>query len=109
ENTISASRLYFRRSTQIFALRNLLTSRKGIRSVTRAGMNLAQTPEIRADQFGIRTMLGIAETEIKFEIVLEGRIDLETPGHKDRICSLATLTALDMAASKPVPGARIGL
>ena len=82
------------------ALRHLLTGQKGIRAITREGMELFSTREIRADQYGIRTMLRVAETEIKFEIVLEGRIQLETPRPNDRICGVAALTTLDMAASK---------
>ena len=39
--------------------------------------------------------------QIKFEIVLEARIDLEQPpANADRLCGIATLTPLDMAASK---------
>ena len=42
----------------------------------------------------------MGDTEIKFEIVLEARIELELPGPEDRIEDVATLTPLDMAASK---------
>ncbi|MCM2277898.1 MAG: nucleotidyl transferase AbiEii/AbiGii toxin family protein [Oligoflexia bacterium] len=42
----------------------------------------------------------MAKTQIKFEIVLEARIELERPGPKDRICGVVTLAALDMAAIK---------
>jgi len=55
---------------------------------------------VRADPYGIRTMLQVGGTPIKFEIVLEGRIELEAPGPGDRQCSVATLTPLDMATSK---------
>lgn len=56
--------------------------------------------EIRADQYGIRTMLLVAEQTIKFEIVLEGRIELEKPGAADQVCGIATLTPLDLLTSK---------
>ena len=79
------------------ALRRLLTS-KGIQSITRAGMELELARDIRADQYGIRAMIRVGGAEIKFEIVLEGRIQLEEP--KDRICGVSTLTSLDMAATK---------
>jgi hypothetical protein len=82
------------------ALRHLLTGQSGIQSLARAGMQLASVREIRADQYGIRTMLRVAEVEIKFEIVLEGRIELEVPRAEDRICGIVALTPLDMAASK---------
>lgn len=36
--------------------------------------------ELRADQYGIRTTLEVEGTPIKFEIVLEGRIEFEQPG-----------------------------
>ncbi|MBK9038608.1 MAG: nucleotidyl transferase AbiEii/AbiGii toxin family protein [Bdellovibrionales bacterium] len=80
-------------------LRQLLTGH-GIKAITRAGMELTSTREIRADQYGIRTMLRVSEVEIKFEIVLEGRIQLEKPLSNDRICGVALLAPLDMAASK---------
>ena len=47
-------------------LRGLLTGSKGINSLARAGMQLATNREIRADQYGIRTMLLVAGVEIKF-------------------------------------------
>jgi hypothetical protein len=56
--------------------------------------------EVRADQYGVRTMLSVGGIEIKFEVVLEARITLEPPGADDRICGVSTLTRLDMAATK---------
>ena len=74
-----------------------LTSRKA-----EDGMDYVseQTREIRADQYGIRTMLQGIDSQIKFEIILEGRIALDSPGAEDEICGIATLSPLDMAASK---------
>jgi len=56
--------------------------------------------EVRTDQYGIRSMLSVVGRDIKFEIVREGRVELETPGPGDTICGVATLTPLDMATSK---------
>lgn len=81
-------------------LRQRLTGPDGMRSITRAGHALNQTREVRADQYGIRTMLQVDDVSIKFEIVLEGRIELEAPGPDDRQCGVATLTPLDMVTSK---------
>jgi hypothetical protein len=81
-------------------LRQRLTGPDGVNAITRPGHALSQTREVRADQYGIRTLLQVEGADIKFEIVLEGRIDLETPGPADRQCGLATLTQLDMATSK---------
>jgi hypothetical protein len=81
-------------------LRHRLTGREGVRAITRSGHTLTQAREVRADQYGIRTMLDVAGADIKFEIVLEGRIELEPPGADDLQCGVATLTPLDMAASK---------
>ena len=55
---------------------------------------------VRTDQYGIRTMLQVDGAEIKFEIISEGRIALDSPQEKDQICGISTLTPLDMAASK---------
>ena len=82
-------------------LRQRLTSPSGIATIFHPGVAAPeQIRPIRADQYGIRTMLQVQDTPIKFEIVLEGRIQLEQPTPKNEICGIATLTALDMVASK---------
>jgi hypothetical protein len=82
-------------------LRQLLTGVSGIATIVRESAEpLTQTREIRADQYGIRTMLLVAGQPIKFEIILEGRIELAATGAGDEICGIATLTPLDMATSK---------
>ena len=80
-------------------LRHALSGAEGINAITRPGKLLAQTRDMRADQYGIHTMLRVGGVEIKFEIVLEGRITLDPPGVDDRICGVAVLTPLDAAAS----------
>jgi hypothetical protein len=86
------------------ALRQLLSGTAGLQAICRADIDPApvfsQTREVRADQYGIRTMLRVADAEIKFEIVLEARITLDAPGAGDLVCGVATLTPLDAAASK---------
>lgn len=78
-----------------------LTGPDGIKAILReAAVLLTQLREIRADQYGIRTMLLLVEQPIKFEIVLERRIALATPGAADEVCGIATLTPLDLLASK---------
>jgi hypothetical protein len=82
-------------------LRQMLTEARGISSIVREGVEpLWQQREIRADQYGIRTVLDVSGQPIKFEIVLEGRIELSPPDGGDEVCGIATLTPLDMAASK---------
>ncbi len=83
-------------------LRLLLTeSPGGIAAILRKNVgSLTQTHEIRADQYGIRTMLLVADRQIKFEIILEGRIKLDPPGKDDEICEIATLSPLDMITCK---------
>jgi hypothetical protein len=82
-------------------LRQLLTGSGGIANIVREGATpLTQSREIRADQYGIRTVLDVVGLPIKFEIVLEARITLAEPGTKDEVCGIATLTPLDMATSK---------
>lgn len=83
------------------ALRQLLTGPQGIGAIVREGATPPeQAREIRADQYGIRTLLRVAEQPIKLEIILEGRIEFAQPGPGDEVCSIATLTTLDMATSK---------
>ena len=81
-------------------VRQHLTGPRGMRALTRRGHLLNQARELRADQYGVRTMLSIDSVQIKFEVVLEGRIGFQTPGPGDKICGITTLSALDMATSK---------
>lgn len=79
----------------------LLVREGGIQSILRKGASeFIRANEFRADQYGLRTQLQFAGTPIKFEIVNEGRILLAQPKASDRLCGVATLTPLDMAASK---------
>ncbi len=48
-------------------------------------------------------MLAVNKLEIKIEIMLESRIALDPPGMDDELCGVATLTPLDMAASRRLP------
>ena len=68
-----------------------------------------QTSDVRSDQYGIRTKVFVEGKPIKFEIVLEGRIGLAKPGKKDSVLGVATLTKLDMAASKLLANSDRGL
>ena len=82
------------------AMRQRLTGPAGIGAICRAGLAIEAARPIRADQYGVRTMLKAEGADIKFELVREARIVLQAPGTEDRIAGVATLTPLDMAASK---------
>jgi hypothetical protein len=81
-------------------LRQLLGNVQGLQPVVRPGLTLELSREIRADQYGIRTQVRSGTSTIKFEIVLEARIELATPGGDDRICGIHTLAPIDLAAEK---------
>lgn len=82
-------------------LRQVLTGSDSFAAICRTDhAPLQQARELRADQYGLRTLLRVDEVEIKFEIVLEGRIGFATPSEQDRVCGVHTLTALDLLASK---------
>lgn len=81
-------------------LRHLLMSTTGIYTIAKEGSKLLLARDIRADQYGIRTMLQSADVAIKFEIVLEGRIEFDTPDPIDSIEGITTLTRLDLLTSK---------
>ncbi|OQY20211.1 MAG: hypothetical protein B6I36_01720 [Desulfobacteraceae bacterium 4572_35.1] len=82
-------------------LRLLTTDSLGILPLFQANVGtISQIRDVRADQYGIRTMLLVADTQVKFEIVLEGRIKLQRPAGSDQICGITTLSPLDMATSK---------
>lgn len=81
-------------------LRHVLTGAQGLRAILRPALTVDQASELRADQYGIRTWLSVGGQSIKLEIVFEGRLALEMPAQSDVVCGIATLTPLDMVASK---------
>lgn len=83
------------------ALRRRLTGRTGVAKAFSVGPDaIPASRPVRADRYGIRTRFEVAGAEIKFEIVNEGHIELETPRATDAICGVAALTSVDMAATK---------
>ena len=82
------------------ALRQLVTGGRGFQALARAGARVDEARALRADQYGLRTMVRALGAEIKVEIVFEARIVLQSPGAVDKVCGVATLTPMDMAASK---------
>jgi len=90
-------------------LRNLVRE-QGLQALMKSNdADQLQTSEIRSDQYGIRTKVFVEGKPIKFQIVLEGRIGLAKPGKKDSILGVASLTRLDMAASKLLANSDRGL
>lgn len=81
-------------------LRQMLGSAHGLQPIVRTGIQLELAREIRADQYGIRTQVRCGTSTIKFEIVLEARIELAAPAAQDRICGIQTLAPIDLAAEK---------
>lgn len=95
-----------RTTSALRALRRLLDARKDLASIQQEGSALWPLGrEVRADEYGIRTMLLVDGQPIKFEIVREGRIEFEQPGRTDVICGISTLTPLDMTVSKMLANA----
>ncbi len=81
-------------------LRELVNGKGGLQNLARKGMKLNVIRDVRMDQYGIRTLISAGGSEIKFEIVLEGRISLDRPSPKNQICGVSTLTPLDMATTQ---------
>lgn len=82
-------------------LRHLLTGPRGFAAIVRADASVPeQVREVRADQYGVRTAVRVDGQDIKFELVLEGRVVFEAPGADDVVCGVATLSSLDLATSK---------
>ncbi len=95
-----------RTTSALRALRRLLDARKDLAPIQQEGSALwPLSREVRADEYGIRTMLLVDGQPIKFEIVREGRIEFEQPGRTDVICGISTLTPLDMTVSKMLANA----
>ncbi|MFG6415731.1 nucleotidyl transferase AbiEii/AbiGii toxin family protein [Roseateles sp. DC23W] len=75
----------------------------GLAAITRPGAALRPVRDLRADQYGLRTLVGEGGVPIKFEIVLEARISFDRPGPSDVIAGVAGLMPLDLAATKLLP------
>ncbi len=83
-------------------LRHLLTGPGGLNAIAHPCSQplITLSNGIKADQYGIRTLVHMDGHAIKFEIVREARITLDAPGPQDVVCGIATLTPLDAAATK---------
>ena len=81
-------------------LRQMLGNEHGFLPIAREGIEVELAREVRADQYGIRTQVRSGESTIKFEIMLEARIELAAPGEGDRVCGIQTLAPIDLAAEK---------
>jgi hypothetical protein len=79
------------------ALRQIVRDR-GLDALATREPKLGRAPSI--DRYGIRASVLVAGVAIKFEIIHEGRIDLDAPSPVDEICGLRVLTRTDQVASK---------
>ena len=70
----------------------------GLGGLTTRELVLGRPPTV--DGYGIRSSVLVAGTAIKFEIIHEGRIDLDNPSPGTEICGVRTLTRTDQVASK---------
>ena len=64
----------------------------------KAPLDLAREP--RVDQYGIRAAFKVDGVAIKFEIIYEGRIQLDEPIAADRISGIWRWTDLDLVATQ---------
>ena len=82
-------------------LRQMIRREGSLKTLWRIdGLPLQEEREPLADQYGIRARVIADHVAIKFEIVLEGRVALESPGPDDLVSGMACLTLGDMACSK---------
>ena len=86
------------------SLRETVTDRS-LGAIFRQSVDLAR--EVRADRDGIRTFLNVGDVPIKFEIILEARIDLE--GAIDKTLGVPTLRRECAVAEKFLANADRGL
>ncbi|MCC5867802.1 MAG: nucleotidyl transferase AbiEii/AbiGii toxin family protein [Gammaproteobacteria bacterium] len=83
-------------------LRQALRHRSDLSPILRLGAAVPfnAVGEVRADRYGIRTVVTVVNVAIKFEIVFEARIDLDPPKPSDDIAGIACLAPVDMVATK---------
>ena len=70
----------------------------GFEALAERPLTLGRAPSV--DGYGIRTAVLVAGAAIKFEIIHEGRIDLDTPSPRDEVSGVRTLTRTDQVATK---------
>lgn len=75
-----------------------LVNAGGIEAILKRPLPLRR--EARLDQYGIRCAFDIDGAPIKFEIVFEGRLDLQDPLPEDRLNGVWVLTLRDKVATK---------
>lgn len=78
-------------------LRQIVRDR-GLDALATRELEFGRTPSV--DGYGIRTSVLVAGVALKFEIIHEGRLDLDTPSPEDEICGVRILTRTDQVASK---------
>lgn len=82
-------------------LRSLAKGSKGMAAFfSHIPSHIQLVPGPRIDQYGIRAIVIAFGSQIKFEIIYEGRIQLDDPNPEDKICGVSCLTSVDMAATK---------
>lgn len=70
----------------------------GLDALATRELELSRTPSV--DGYGIRASVLATGVAIKFEIIHEGRLDLDTPSPEDEICGVRVLTRTDQVATK---------
>lgn len=79
------------------ALRQIVRDR-GLGGLAQRDLDLPRPPSV--DGYGIRASVLMRGVPIKFEIIHEGRIDLDVPSQQEEICGVRILTRTDQVASK---------
>lgn len=79
-------------------LRSLFADTSSIDPITRSPLRPARN--VVGDQYGIRTLVDVDGVKIKFEIIHEGRIDLDPVALGQTVCGVRALSVVDMAATK---------
>jgi hypothetical protein len=71
---------------------------QGLEALATRELELGRSPSV--DGYGIRAAVLVAGVAIKFEIIHEGRFELDTPSPTDEICGVRILTRTDQVARK---------
>lgn len=79
-------------------IRELMTGPNGLAPILKPGAHIELAREVRSSQYKVETMLKVDGMPIKFEIVLEGHIQLDPSS--THICGIRTLGPVDMLATK---------
>lgn len=94
---------FFCSSQEGYRLLRSMVFDKGLDGLLKPGAAVAALRDMRADQYGMRTQIGVGDAKVRFEIVREARIPIN--GAFDQVLGIPVLSREDMYCERPFANA----